>query len=57
LQRWADLLRISIHRNDPSFIANKIYNKLIKSNISSAYANQARAKLLSRDWYLPFVWQ
>jgi len=55
--RWADLLRISIHRNDPSFIANKIYNKLIKSNISSAYANQARAKLLSRDWYLPFVWQ
>jgi len=50
-QRWADLLRIAIRRNDPSFIANRIYDKLRKEN--SGNASQARAKLLSRDWYLP----
>jgi hypothetical protein len=55
--RWADLLRIAIRRNDPSFIANKVYNKLIKSNISAGDADKARTKLLSRDWYLPFVWK
>lgn len=55
--RWPDLLRIAIRRNDPSFIADKIYNKLIKSGISSGYATQARNKLMNRDWYLPFVWQ
>ncbi|WP_207625695.1 RagB/SusD family nutrient uptake outer membrane protein [Niastella populi] len=55
--RWPDLLRVAMRRDDPSFIADKIYNKLIKSGISSAYADQARAKLMRKDWYLPFVWQ
>ena len=27
-ERWPDLLRIAIRRNDPSFIADKIYDKL-----------------------------
>ena len=55
--RWADLLRVAIRRNDPSFIADKVYNKLIKSGISSASAGQAKAKLMRKDWYLPFVWK
>jgi starch-binding outer membrane protein, SusD/RagB family len=55
-QRWPDLLRISIRRNDPSYIANKIYNKLLKSGISAGAAGQARAKLLSKNWFLPFKW-
>jgi len=55
-ERWPDLLRVAIRRNDPSFIADKIYNKLLKSGISAGAAGQARAKLLSKDWFLPFNW-
>lgn len=55
-QRWSDLLRVAIRRNDPSFIADKVYNKLLKSGVSSGSAAQARAKLMTRDWYLPFKW-
>ena len=54
--RWADLLRISLRRNDPSFIADRVYNKLLKSGISSGAASAARTKLMSRDYYLPFKW-
>jgi hypothetical protein len=56
-QRWSDLLRVAIRRNDPSFIADKVYSKLIKSGFSAGAAAQARAKLLSRQWFLPFKWQ
>jgi hypothetical protein len=55
-QRWPDLLRIAIRRDDPAFLADKIYNKLLKSGLSAAAANQARAKLLAKDWFLPFKW-
>lgn len=55
--RWADLLRVAIRRNDPAFIADKVYQKLIKNGATAAAANQARAKLLGRDWFLPFKWQ
>jgi starch-binding outer membrane protein, SusD/RagB family len=54
--RWADLLRVAIRRNDPSFIADKIYEKLRKNGASLGAANQARAKLQGRDWFLPFNW-
>ena len=54
--RWPDLLRVAIRRNDPSFIADKVYNKLLKSGISSGSASTARAKLMGKDWYLPFKW-
>lgn len=54
--RWADLLRVAIRRNDPSFIADKVYDKLRKSGISSGAASAARAKLMAKDWYLPFKW-
>ncbi|QEC55413.1 RagB/SusD family nutrient uptake outer membrane protein [Flavisolibacter ginsenosidimutans] len=52
--RWPDLLRIALRRNDPAFIADKIYDKLRKDGSGNAAA--ARAKLMNRDWYLPFVW-
>ncbi|MBL7739934.1 MAG: RagB/SusD family protein [Chitinophagaceae bacterium] len=54
--RWADLLRVAMRRNDPAFIADRVYNKLIKSGISSGAASSARAKLMAKDWYLPFKW-
>jgi len=51
--RWADLLRIARRRNDPSIIADKVYQKLLKDGDPNA--GQARAKLMSREgWYLPF---
>lgn len=54
--RWPDLLRVALRQNNPAFIADKVYNKLIKSGISSGAASAARAKLLARDYYLPFNW-
>jgi hypothetical protein len=54
-QRWADLLRISIRRNDPSFIASKVYDKLSKDGNGNAAA--ARAKLMNKEYYLPLKWQ
>ena len=54
-QRWGDLLRVALRRNDPAYLADKIYDKLRKDNIPGADA--ARAKLMSKDnWYLPFKW-
>ena len=55
--RWQDLLRVAIRRNDPSFIADKVYNKLSKSGLSGGAAGAARTKLLSKDWFFPFKWQ
>jgi starch-binding outer membrane protein, SusD/RagB family len=55
-ERWPDLLRVAIRRNEPSFIADKIYDKLRKSGLSAGAASQARTKLLNRDWFLPFKW-
>lgn len=53
-QRWQDLLRVAIRRNDPAFIADKVYDKLRKSGISAGAANAARTKLMTKDWFLPF---
>ena len=53
-QRWSDLLRVAIRRNDPAFIADKIFDKLRKSGLSAGAASAARAKLMSKDWFLPF---
>ena len=53
-ERWPDLLRVAIRRNDPAFIADKIYDKLRKSGLSVGAANAARAKLMAKDWFLPF---
>jgi hypothetical protein len=56
-QRWPDLLRVAIRRNDPSFIADKIYSKLIKSGLSAGAATQAKNKLMNREYFLPFKWK
>jgi len=52
--RWSDLLRVARRRNDPSFLADKVFEKMQKDG--NAGAGAARAKLMSRDWYLPFKW-
>jgi len=51
-ERWADLLRVAIRKNDPSFLADKIYLKLLKAGNPNAVA--VKNKLLNRQWFLPF---
>lgn len=54
--RWPDLLRVAIRRNDPSYIANRIYNKLLQDGNSQAAA--VRDRLMNpANWYLPFKLQ
>lgn len=53
--RWPDLMRIARRRNDPSFLADKVYQKLLKSGNPNAAS--VRAKLMDpNNWYLPFKW-
>jgi len=54
--RWPDLLRIALRRNDPSFLADKIYDKLQKEG--NPMAETVRSKLMDKaNWYLPFNWK
>lgn len=51
--RWSDLLRIALRRNDPAFLADKIYAKLNKDGVPDAAA--VRTRLMNKaNWYLPF---
>jgi hypothetical protein len=53
--RWEDLVRVALHRNNPAFLADKIYDKLNKEG--NANASAVRTKLLNvNNWYLPFTW-
>ncbi len=53
--RWEDLVRIARRRNDPAYLADKIYDKLSKEGNSQA--TEVRTKLLNvNNWYLPFTW-
>lgn len=53
--RWEDLVRVALRRNDPAFLADKIYEKLNKEG--NAEAANVRAKLMNiNNWYLPFNW-
>jgi hypothetical protein len=54
--RWPDLLRVAIRRNDASFLADKIYNKLSKNPVTAGIAADVKRKLAERDWFLPFKW-
>jgi starch-binding outer membrane protein, SusD/RagB family len=55
--RWPDLLRIALRRNDFSFIANKVGDKLRKDGMPGEAA-KAQAKLSTKEGlYLPFVWK
>ncbi|WP_228098797.1 RagB/SusD family protein [Pedobacter sp. MC2016-24] len=54
--RWADLVRVARRRNDPSFLAERVYQKLLKDGNSEA--STVRAKLMNiENWYLPFKWK
>ena len=54
-ERWSDLLRIARRRNDPSYLAEKVYQKLLKEN--NGHAAEVRTKLMNKEnWYLPFKW-
>ncbi|MFI1773421.1 RagB/SusD family nutrient uptake outer membrane protein [Thalassobellus citreus] len=54
--RWGDLVRVALRRNDPAFLADKIRDKLIKEG--NANAEAVHSRLLNTDnWYLPFTWK
>lgn len=54
--RWEDLVRVALRRNDPAFLADKVYEKLSKEG--NANAGAVRSKLLNvNNWYLPFDWK
>ena len=55
-ERWPDLVRVALRRNDPSFLANKIYNKLLGENNPQAAATRTRL-MDKNNWWLPFKWQ
>jgi hypothetical protein len=55
-QRWEDLVRIARRRNDPAFLADKVYEKLRQDG--NANAAEVRSKLMNpENWYLPFEWE
>ncbi|WP_008584735.1 RagB/SusD family nutrient uptake outer membrane protein [Niabella soli] len=54
-QRWSDLLRVSIRRHDPTYIAARVGAKLRKDGAGNAAA--AEAKLTAGEFYLPFKWK
>ncbi len=54
--RWGDLVRVALRRDDPSFLADKIYKKLAAEGNSQASA--VRSRLMNEEnWYLPFEWE
>ena len=53
-QRWADLLRVAIRRDDPAYIAGRVGDKLRKDG---GNAGAAQGKLMAREYYLPFRWK
>ena len=51
--RWGDLVRVAHRRGDPSFLANKIANKLSREGNPAAGA--VLTKLMDPNgWYMPF---
>lgn len=51
--RWGDLVRIARRRNDPAFLADKVYNKLVREG--NPAASTVRAKLMTQSgWFMPF---
>ena len=54
--RWPDLVRIARRQNNPAFLADRVYQKLLKSG--NPNASTIRAKLMTpANWYLPFEWK
>jgi hypothetical protein len=52
--RWPDLLRVTIRKGQPQYLADKVFDKLNKDGIGAAAT--VRSKLAAKDWYLPFTW-
>ncbi|MEL1253109.1 RagB/SusD family nutrient uptake outer membrane protein [Flavobacterium sp. DGU38] len=53
--RWEDLVRVALRRNDPAFLADKVYQKLLSEG--NGKADEVRSKLMNvNNWYLPFNW-
>jgi hypothetical protein len=51
--RWGDLVRIARRRGDPAYLADKVYNKLLKEG--NPAASSVRTKLMDPNgWYMPF---
>jgi hypothetical protein len=51
--RWQDLMRIANRRNNTAFLADKVYNKLLKDGNPAAAT--VRTKLSDKaNWFLPF---
>ncbi len=54
--RWPDLVRVASRENNPAFLADRVYEKLLKAGDPNAAA--ARTKLMNpANWYLPFDWK
>ncbi|TCC91752.1 RagB/SusD family nutrient uptake outer membrane protein [Pedobacter frigiditerrae] len=54
--RWPDLVRIATRENNPAFLADRVYQKLLKAGDPNAAAT--RTKLMNpANWYLPFDWK
>ena len=54
--RWPDLVRIARRQNNPAFLADRVYQKLLKAG--NPNASSVRAKLMDpANWYLPFEWK
>lgn len=52
--RWGDLVRISLRRNDPSYLADHIYEKMKQGD--NPNAEMVRQKLLDKEnWFLPLT--
>ncbi|THU36062.1 RagB/SusD family nutrient uptake outer membrane protein [Niastella caeni] len=55
--RWPDLVRVALRKNDPSYLANKIATKFERAG-NPGLAASIRAKLSNKDnWFLPFKWK
>jgi hypothetical protein len=51
--RWSDLMRVAMRRQNPAFLADKVYQKLLRDGNPNAIA--VRAKLMTpANWYMPF---
>jgi hypothetical protein len=54
--RWPDLVRVALRKNDPGFLANKIAAKFEKAG-NAGLAATIRGRLANKDnWFLPFKW-
>ena len=54
--RWGELVRIAVRRNEPAFLADKIYQKLVTAG--DPRADEVRQRLMTREnWFLPFKWE